>query len=89
MFEISLIVSLLVIIFYLYGVIRELFKLQKILIELQLEVNKIEIDINGINRTVSDIDKYLKYGSSETYSFYEDGLKKLSRIEKDIKKSNE
>jgi hypothetical protein len=26
---------------------------------------------------------------TDTYSFYEDGLKKLSRIEKEIKKKNE
>lgn len=67
MFEIALIVSLLVIVFYLYGVIRELMELQKILKELKIEVNRIRTEINVISRTVMDIDKYLKYGSSETY----------------------
>ena len=89
MFEISLIVSLLVIIFYLYGVIRELLKIQKILIELQLEVTKIGTDVTGISKTVSETDKYLKYGSSDPYSNYEDGLKKLSRTEREIKNKNE
>ena len=89
MFEISLIVFLLVIIFYLYGVIRELLKIQKILIELQLEVTKIGTDVTGISRTVSETDKYFKYESTESYSNYEDGLKKLSRIEREIKNKNE
>ena len=89
MFEISLIVSLLVIIFYLYGVIRELMELQKILIELKLEVNRIGTEINDIKRTVTDTDTTAKYGSDKNFSNYEDGLKKLSRIEKEIKKKNE
>ncbi len=89
MFEIALFVSLLVIIFYLYGVIRELMELQKILRELKIEVNRIGTEVNVISRTVMDIDKYLKYGSSETYSNYEGGFKKLSRIESEIKKKNE
>ncbi len=89
MFEITLFICLLVIIFYLYGVIRELLKLQKILIELQLEVNMIKTDINLIVRTISGIDKYFKYGSSESFSSYEDGFKKLSRLENEINKKNE
>ena len=89
MFEISLLVCLIVIIFYLWGVIRELMELQKILIELKLEVNRIGTEINDIKRTVTDIDTYAKYGSVENFSNYEDGLKKLSRIEKEIKKKNE
>ncbi len=89
MFEISLLVSLLVIIFYLYGVIRELMELQKILIELKLEVNRIGTEINDIKRTVTDIDTYAKYGSVKNFSNYEDGFKKLLRIEKEIKKKNE
>ena len=82
MFEISLLVCLIVIIFYLWGVIRELMELQKILIEIGTE-------INDIKKTVTDMDTYARYGSVENFSNYEDGLKKLSRIEKEIKKKNE
>ena len=89
MFEISLLVCLIVIIFYLWGVIRELMELQKILIELKLEVNRIGTEINDIKKTVTDMDTYARYGSVENFSNYEDGLKKLSRIEKEIKKKNE
>ena len=89
MFEIFLIIALLVIIFYLYGVIRELLKLQNILIELKLEVNRIGTEINDIKKTVTNMDTYARYGSVENFSNYEDGLKKLSRIEKEIKKKNE
>ena len=89
MFEISLLVCLIVIIFYFWGVIRELMELQKILIELKLEVNRIGTEINDIKKTVTDMDTYARYGSVENFSNYEDGLKKLSRIEKEIKKKNE
>ena len=89
MFEISLLVCLIVIIFYLWGVIRELMELQKILIELKLEVNRIGTEINDIKRTVTDIDTYANYGSVKNFSNYEDGFKKLLRIEKEIKKKNE
>ena len=89
MFEISLLVCLIVIIFYLWGVIRELMELQKILIELKLEVNRIGTEINDIKKTVTDMDTYARYGSVENFSNYEDGLKKLLRIEKEIKKKNE
>ena len=89
MFEMSLLVCLIVIIFYLWGVIRELMELQKILIELKLEVNRIGTEINDIKKTVTDMDTYARYGSVENFSNYEDGLKKLSRIEKEIKKKNE
>ena len=89
MFEISLLVCLIVIIFYLWGVIRELMELQKILIELKLEVNRIGTEINDIKKTVTDMDTYARYGSVENFSNYEDGLKKLSRIESEIKKKNE
>ena len=89
MFEISLLVCLIVIIFYLWGVIRELMELQKILIELKLEVNRIGTEINDIKKTVTDMDTYARYGSVENFSNYEDGIKKLSRIESEIKKKNE
>ena len=88
MFEIFLIIALLVIIFYLYGFIRELMKLQIILIELKLEVNRIGTEINDIKKTVTDMDTYAKYGSVKNFR-KEDGFKKLSRIEKEIKKKNE
>jgi hypothetical protein len=89
MFEITLIIGLLVIIFYLYGFIRELMKLQIILIELKVEVNRIGTEINDIKRIVTDMDTFAKYGSVKNFSNYEDGLKKLSRIEKEIKKKDE
>ena len=93
MFEISLLVCLIVIIFYLWGVIRELMELQKILIEIGTEINDIKRTVTDIDtyakRTVTDIDTYAKYGSVKNISNYEDGFKKLLRIEKEIKKKNE
>ena len=86
MFEIFLIIALLVIIFYLYGFIRELMKLQIILIELKLEVNRIGTEINDIKKTVTNMDTYARYGSVENFSNYEDGLKNFQEQKKKSKK---